>query len=185
MGQENNNNKDTAINPRFGPDKSKMTAREKVPVLGMSLALALILSYVESLIPFYFGVPGMKLGLCNCLVLILIYRLGAWDALILNIGRILLSGFLFGNAFSIIYSLAGGLLSWIVMAGLKKTGWFSMPAISIAGGFSHNIGQLVVAAVVVENYNIFFYAPALMLAGIVTGTLTGMIAAGVHRRLPG
>ncbi len=156
----------------------------KVPFLGMCLALALILSYVESLIPFYFGVPGMKLGLCNCLVLIMICRQGAKDALLLNVGRILLSGFMFGNAFSIIYSLAGGLLSWGLMTVLKKTDRFSIPAISVAGGFTHNIGQLIVAAVVVENYNIFFYAPALMLAGILTGGLTGLIASEILKRLP-
>ncbi len=153
-------------------------------MLGVCMALALILSYIESLIPFYFGVPGMKLGLCNCLVVILIYRIGTKEALVLNIGRILLSGFLFGNAFSIIYSLSGGILSWLCMTLLKKTKRFSVYAVSIAGGFSHNIGQLIVAAVVVENYNIFFYAPALMIAGVVTGALIGILSAEIIKRLP-
>ena len=161
-----------------------MQQKKLVPMLGSFLALALILSYIESLIPFYFGVPGMKLGLCNCLVLVLLYRLSAKEALLLNVGRILLSGFLFGNAFSIIYSLAGGVLSWAVMVLLKKVNRFSLTPISIAGGFSHNIGQLFVAAVVVENYNIFFYAPVLMLAGIITGAVIGVIAKEVLRRLP-
>ncbi len=156
----------------------------RVPFLGLCLALALVLSYVESLIPINFGVPGMKLGLANCLVLTLLWTFGEKDALLLNVARILLCGFMFGNAFSILYSLAGGVLSWACMAVLRRTGRFSLPATSVAGGFSHNIGQLCVAAIVVENLNILFYTPVLMLAGIATGALTGIIATGVLRRLP-
>ena len=105
--------------------------KKKVAILGVFLALALICSYVESLIPFYFGVPGMKLGLTNVVVLLLLYFFGAKEALLVSMMRILLSGFMFSNAFSILYSLAGGILSWAVMLLLKKTGRFHMVSISI------------------------------------------------------
>ena len=108
--------------------------RKKVALLGVFLALALICSYIESLIPFYFGVPGMKLGLTNIVVVLLLYFYGTKEALAVSFMRILLAGFMFGNAFSILYSLAGGLLSLFVMALLKKTGWFHMIAVSICGG---------------------------------------------------
>ena len=83
--------------------------RKKVALLGVFLALALICSYIESLIPFYFGVPGMKLGLTNIVVVLLLYFYGTKEALAVSFMRILLAGFMFGNAFSILYSLAGGL----------------------------------------------------------------------------
>ena len=131
--------------------------KKKVAILGVFLALALICSYIESLIPFYFGVPGMKLGLTNVVVLLLLYFFGAKEALLVSMMRILLSGFMFSNAFSILYSLAGGILSWAVMLLLKKTGRFHMVSISICGGITHNLGQILVAMVVVKNYYIFGY----------------------------
>lgn len=94
--------------------------RNKVAYLGVFLALALICSYVESLIPFYFGIPGVKLGLTNLVVVLMLYCVGTKEALLISVLRIVLSGFLFGNMFSILYSLAGGLLSFIVMVLLKK-----------------------------------------------------------------
>lgn len=155
----------------------------KTAVFGVLLALALILSFIESLVPFYFGVPGMKLGLCNVLVVFMLYRYGQRDALVLNVARILLAGFLFGNGFSILYSLAGGILSWACMCFAKKIKWFSIMGVSVVGGFTHNIGQLIVAALVVENYHIFFYAPMLMVCGVVTGALIGIVAGEVMRRV--
>ena len=96
----------------------------KIAYLGVFLALALILSYVESLIPFYFGIPGVKLGLTNLIVVVMLYCTGTKEAFGVSVARILLAGFLFGNLFSILYSLAGGVLSFIVMCLLKKTGRF-------------------------------------------------------------
>lgn len=157
--------------------------RGKVAYLGVFLALALICSYVESLIPFYFGIPGVKLGLTNIVVVLLLYLVGAREALLISIARVFLAGFLFGNMFSIIYSLAGALLSFAVMALLKKAGKFGVLPISISGGIFHNVGQLVVAALVVENYNIFYYMPVLLVAGIVTGALIGIAAQEIILRL--
>ena len=123
----------------------------KIAYLGVFLALALILSYVESLIPFYFGIPGVKLGLTNLIVVVMLYCTGTKEAFGVSVARILLAGFLFGNLFSILYSLAGGVLSFIVMCLLKKTGRFHVISVSVTGGISHNIGQLIAAAFVVET----------------------------------
>lgn len=150
--------------------------RNKVAYLGVFLALALICSYVESLIPFYFGIPGVKLGLTNIVVVLMLYCVGTREALTISVLRIVLAGFMFGNMFSILYSLAGGLLSFLVMYLLKRTKKFGVLPISISGGMFHNVGQLVVAAIVVENYHIFYYMPILIVAGIVTGLLIGIVA---------
>lgn len=146
------------------------------------MALALILSYVESLIPFYFGIPGVKLGLTNLVVVVMLYCTGTKEAFGISMMRIVLAGFLFGNMFSILYSLAGGTLSFLVMYLLKKTGKLNVVSVSVAGGISHNIGQLVVAAFVVETYNIFYYMPVLMIAGILTGFLIGILGQEFIRR---
>ncbi|MBP3488015.1 MAG: Gx transporter family protein [Roseburia sp.] len=150
--------------------------RNKVAYLGVFLALALICSYVESLIPFYFGIPGVKLGLTNIVVVLMLYCVGTKEALAISVLRIVLAGFLFGNMFSILYSLAGGLLSFLIMVLLKRTGKLGVLPISVSGGVFHNVGQLVVAAAVVENYNIFYYMPVLLVAGIITGFLIGVAA---------
>lgn len=155
---------------------SLIPLRNKVAYLGVFLALALICSYVESLIPFYFGVPGVKLGLTNVVVVLMLYCVGTKEALIISVLRIVLAGFLFGSFFSILYSMAGGILSFFIMFLLKKTGKFGVLPISISGGIFHNVGQLTVAAMVVENYNIFYYLPVLLIAGIVTGLLIGVAA---------
>ena len=97
--------------------------------------------------------------------------------------RVLLAGFIFGNYFSIIYSLAGGLLSLTVMALLKKWGGFSLQGISIAGGVFHNIGQLIVAAVVVETFSVTYYFPVLLVAGLLTGLVIGIVAEMMLKRL--
>ena len=148
----------------------------KIADLGVFLALALILSYVESLIPFYFGIPGVKLGLTNLIVVVMLYCTGTKEAFGVSVARILLAGFLFGNLFSILYSLAGGVLSFIVMCLLKKTGRFHVISVSVTGGISHNLGQLIAAAFVVETYDIFYYMPFLLIAGVATGFVIGMLA---------
>lgn len=150
--------------------------KNKAAYLGLFLSLALICSYVESLIPFYFGVPGVKLGLTNIVVVMALYCIGAREAFLISALRILLSGFLFGNLFSILYSLAGGFLSFLVMYLLKRTKRFKVISVSTAGGVSHNIGQLTVAALVVENYHIFYYGTVLLIAGIATGLIIGIVS---------
>ncbi len=157
--------------------------KNKVAYMGVFLALALILSYVESLIPFYFGIPGVKLGLANLIVVIMLYAVGVKEAFAISMLRILLSGFLFGNLFSILYSFAGGILSFFVMWLVKRTGKFHVMSVSICGGITHNIGQILVASVIVETYSIFYYIPVLLIAGLITGMLIGVIAGEVSDRL--
>lgn len=147
--------------------------------LGFFLALALILAYVESLIPFSFGIPGIKLGLPNLVVVLLLYgadKSNVRDALTVNILRIVLSGFLFSNLYTILYSLAGAAFSFIAMLIGRRMRCFSVVGVSVLGGVFHNIGQIVVAAFVVETVYVGYYAPALIAMGTVTGAVLGVTA---------
>ena len=146
--------------------------------------LALLFSYLETLFPIPLPVPGIKLGLANLVVLLVLYRFGWKDALAVNVVRILLSGLLFGTLFSALYSLCGGLLSFLVMALLKKSGRFSMIGTSIGGGAAHNLGQIAVAAAVVQSGGLFSFLPVLLISGAVTGILTGIAAYLLDRHLP-
>ena len=148
-------------------------------------ALALIFSYVEVLLPLSAALPGIKLGLANIVILVALYTLGTGPALAVNVLRIFLSGLLFGNLFAIAYGLAGGLFSFLVMALLKKTGRFSITGVSMAGGVAHNAGQLVIAALLVENAGVFLYLPVLLIAGMVSGILMGIVAYLIVKRLSG
>ena len=157
----------------------------KVAIFGVFTALALIFSYVELLIPINFGIPGAKLGLANLMTVLVLYKMGIKEALALSVTRIILSGFMFGNLFGILYSLAGGLLSFLVMVLLKKSDRFSVAGVSIGGGTAHNIGQLLVAMVVVQTYQVGYYLPDLLVAGEVTGLLIGLVAKEVLKRIQG
>lgn len=157
--------------------------KSKVAYFGVFTALALIFSYVETLIPIQFGIPGVKLGLANLIIVIALYRVKLSEVYLLSIVRVLLAGFIFGNYFSIIYSLAGGILSLTVMALLRKKGGFSVIGVSIAGGVFHNIGQLIVASVIVETFGVMYYVPVLLIAGLVTGLLIGIASDGMLKRL--
>lgn len=157
--------------------------KNKVAMFGVFTALALIFSYVEAMIPINFGIPGVKLGLANLIVVIVLYK-GDWkDALFIAVARIVLSGFIFGNLFSILYSLAGGLLSLLVMILLKRTNAFSIAGVSIGGGAAHNVGQLLVAMFVVQTYQVGYYLPVLLIAGVLTGAMIGIVALEVVKRL--
>ena len=155
----------------------------KTAFMGLFLALAMICSYIETLIPFSVGIPGIKPGLANIVVVLMLYSVGTKEALLVSLLRIVLVGILFGNAFSILYSLSGGILSLLVMFLMKKTDKFSCVSVSITGGISYNIGQIIVAAWIVNSYNVFFYVPVLLFAGLVTGLLIGVIAKEVIVRL--
>ena len=155
----------------------------RVAVFGVFTALALIFSYIELLIPVNFGIPGAKLGLANLVTVIVLYKTDWREALLLSVVRVVLAGFLFGNLFGILYSLAGGLLSVTVMAALKKTGTFSVIGVSMAGGVSHNIGQLIMAMLVVETYRVGYYLPVLLIAGMVTGAVIGIVCREVLKRV--
>ena len=157
--------------------------KSRVAYFGVFTALALIFSYVETLIPINFGIPGIKLGLANLIIIIALYKMKIGEAYALSIVRVILAGFMFGNLFSIIYSLAGGLLSLTVMMLLKKTDKFSVFGISMAGGVFHNVGQLIVAIIVMENLNIAYYMPVLLISGLITGFVIGLVASEMLKRL--
>lgn len=155
----------------------------KTAYLGLFAALAIIFGYVETLIPVFVGIPGMKLGLANLSVLFILDRYSWKEAAFVSVVRIIVIGFLFGNLFSIIYSLAGGALSLAVMTLLKKKTDFSLYGISVAGGISHNIGQLIIAMLIVENTTLIYYAPVLLISGVATGLLIGLLTTEVARRV--
>ncbi|MCI7113894.1 MAG: Gx transporter family protein [Lachnobacterium sp.] len=161
----------------------KKITTKKTAQLGVYIALAMILSYVESLIPFSFGVPGIKLGLTNVVTVIMMYTYGIPGALGVAVLRAVLSGFMFGNAFSIIYSVAGCVLSFIFMYILKKTNHFAIISVSAAGGVMHNVGQLIVAANVVKTYSVIYYAPVLIIAGVFTGIIIGIVSDEIVKRI--
>lgn len=166
----------------------KNSVARRVATYGMLIALAFIFSFVETLIPIPIPVPvpGIKLGLANIVVLVALYSLGIKEAFVISCVRIILMGFTFGNMFSILYSLSGGILSWIIMSIMKKTKAFSVIGVSIAGGITHNLGQIIVAAIVFETAGMVTYIPVLLVAGTITGLLTGMLGVSllkIHAKL--
>ena len=151
--------------------------RKNVAWYGVLIALAFIFSYVETLIPFeMIGIPGVKLGLANLVVVVAMYTMRTRDAFIISLIRILLVGFTFGNPYSAIYGLCGGVLSFAAMALVKKIGAFGTFGVSMVGGIFHNAGQLLVAMVVVDNPNIAYYMPVLGISGAITGAVIGIVA---------
>jgi heptaprenyl diphosphate synthase len=150
----------------------------------MMAVLALIFSYIEAIIPFNFGIPGVKLGIANLVILTALYVLGFHYAMTINILRILIAGLLFNGFFGAVYSLAGGVLSLLVMFLLKKTGLFSTIGISMAGGVAHNFGQLAVAAFIVSTARIFLYFPVLLFSGMAAGIVVGIGAYILIGRIP-
>jgi heptaprenyl diphosphate synthase len=147
-------------------------------------ALALIFSYIEVLIPFNPGIPGIKLGIANLVIIVALYYLGPKYALTVNLVRILIAGLLFNGMFGALYSLSGGLLSWLVMVLLQKTRLFSVTGVSMAGGVAHNLGQLLTAAFIVSNIKVFIYFPVLIFSGMICGTLIGILSYFILKKLP-
>lgn len=148
---------------------------KKIAYCGLLTTVALLLSYVERMLAIPMIVPGMKLGLANVAVLIALYILDNKTAFSISILRILISALLFTGFASFLYSASGALLSFTVMAFCKKTNIFSMIAVSILGGISHNIGQIIIACIIVENIGLFYYMPFLIILGIATGFITGIL----------
>lgn len=156
---------------------------KKIALYGLFIALAFIFSYIESLIPIPFPVPGIKLGLANLVVVVAMYGIGMKESFVLSMVRILLVGFTFRDPSTLLFSFAGGIFSWLMMAVFKKLRLFSMVGVSIIGGIAHNIGQIIVAVIYVSNTGIIYYLPFLMISGLVSGTLIGILATLVLKRL--
>ncbi len=155
---------------------------QKLTTLGLSVALALILSYVESLLPPLMAVPGVKVGLPNVVILFLLYRYGWKEAAAVSLIRLALAAALFTGFAAFFYGLSGAALSLLGAALLKRTGRFSPLGVSVAGGVLHNLGQIALAALVLESGFVFAYFPVLLLSGTLAGALVGSLAAILIRR---
>ena len=156
---------------------------KKVAVLGLCVALAMIMSYIESLFPLNLAVPGIKMGLANIVIIFLLYRVGFSSACIVSLIRVFLVSMLFGNVMMMAYSIAGAVLSLAVMVVLKKCGKFSVVGVSIAGGVAHNAGQIIMAVILLGAKQIAYYLPVLAVTGTVTGVLIGIAASVVIKRV--
>ena len=155
----------------------------KVARMGLLLALSMILSYVETLIPAFVAVPGVKIGLANIVIVFALYTLGDMEAISLSLIRVLLSSLLFGSVLSLLYSFSGALLSLVGMVLMKKVKIFSTTVVSVTGGVLHNVGQILVACLVLETDVLLYYLPVLILSGTITGAVIGIIASLVIKRL--
>ena len=166
-----------------GAEASSSKTR-RVALIGVMLVLALAASYAERVAPSPIpAVPGIKLGLANAVILIVLYLTNVRTALLLNVMRVVLSGLLFSGVWGAAYGLSGALLSFAVMATLQGTRRFGVVGVSIAGGVAHNVGQLLLAAWLVKTPGLAAYLPMLILSGMVAGTLVGVVAGTCVRRL--
>lgn len=150
---------------------------------GMLVAVAFVLSYVETLLPINFGIPGIKIGLSNIVVVLCLYESSTKETFGIAMVRIFLTGLTFGNFYSLFYSFAGGILSFSVMYLLKKTKKFSLGGVSVAGGVSHNVGQIIVAMIVLKTSQLIYYLPFLLLSGVIAGVAIGLVASLMVKRL--
>ena len=156
---------------------------KNVATLGLCVALAMIMSYIESLFPLNFAVPGIKMGLANIVIIFLLYRMGFGTACAVSLIRVFLVSLLFGNVMMMAYSIAGAVLSLGLMFLLKKSGKFSVVGVSIAGGVAHNAGQIIMAIILLGAKQIAYYLPVLAVTGTVTGVLIGIAASIVIKRV--
>ena len=160
-----------------------MKKTKKIAVFALCVALAFVLSFLETLIPINIGVPGVKIGLANMVVLAALYMLDKRAAFAISMIRILISGLLFSGAFSLLYSFTGGILSFLVMLLAMKSEKLSILGVSVLGGAVHNIGQIIVAAIVMQTPRIVYYLPVLLISGALAGIVVGIISKIVVVRL--
>lgn len=151
--------------------------------MAMLLALAVIMGYLEALIPVAPAIPGIKLGLANFVIVLVMYLFSIREAALISVLRIILVGFLLSNMSMILYSLAGAALSLTVMALVKRNRHFSLYGVSMAGGIMHNVGQLLVAGALMGFQAILWYVPFLLAAGLLAGLLIGFLVSISYRRL--
>lgn len=161
----------------------KKSPAQKAALYGVMIALAMILSYIEVLIPLPVGIPGVKPGLANLVVFFALYAMTPGEAFLISMVRIVLVSITFGNGSAFLYSMAGGICSFLVMYFCKKKEILLPTGVSIAGGIAHNIGQLLMAAAILENGAVFTYLPVLLAAGGITGGIIGLIGGMVRQRI--
>ncbi|MBQ8315740.1 MAG: Gx transporter family protein [Lachnospiraceae bacterium] len=158
---------------------------KKLAVLGLCTAVALILAYVESMLPpLFHAVPGIKIGLPNIIIVFVLYRFGLREAAAVSLIRMLAVSFLFGNMMALVYSLAGAFLSMAVMAVFKKLNFLSVVGVSVAGGVFHNVGQILTAMLLLGTAELGYYLIVLAITGTVSGIFVGLCGAIIVKRIP-
>ena len=155
---------------------------DKIAKMGLLICLGMIFSYVETLVVLVPGVPGIKIGLSNALVILLLYTYGMGYCILYQLCRIVLTSLLFGNVFGCLFSLAGAGCSLLIMYICKKIRFIDVSANSMIGGIAHNMAQLAVAAVLIHHASVWYYFPVLLLAGALSGYAVGMIGTIILRR---
>lgn len=164
-------------------DKDRWSTR-KIAYMGMFIAVAMVFSYVESLIPVNIAVPGVKLGLANLVTIVVMFKMDVRSAWVISLIRVVLSALLFGNLSIMVYSLAGAVLSLLVMTLCMKLKIFGLLGTSILGAVSHNAGQIIMAAILMKSGNIVLYIPVLCISGTIAGICIGLAGAVLVRNLP-
>lgn len=154
----------------------------RIATVSVFTALALIFSYIEAILPFNLGIPGVKLGIANIVVVTALYKLGIKEAAGISLIRVFLIGILFGNLVSLIYSLSGAFLSLIGMIILRRLR-LSVIGVSAIGGTLHNIGQLITASIILQSSALIYYFPVLLIAGLITGILIGLVSMPIINRV--
>lgn len=160
----------------------KLNTRQLV-TLSALIAVAMILSYVESMIPAFVAVPGVKIGLSNIATVFALYALGWPYAICVTIVRVFLSALLFGNFVSLIYSLSGAALALASMILLKRLDKFSSIGVSVVGGVCHNVGQILAACIVMETAAIAVYIIPLLISGTIAGVVIGLVSGNLVERV--
>ena len=157
---------------------------KKIAVLGVLTAVALVLSYLEAILPpIYAAVPGVKVGLPNVVVILILYRFGVKEAAMVSFMRVFIVALLFGNAMTLAYSIAGAVLSLILLMIFKKLDWFSAVGVSIIGGIAHNVGQIIVAILLLNSTLIAYYMIILTITGTLAGVAVGLAGSLLIKRL--
>lgn len=156
---------------------------KKIALCGVLTALAMIFSYIESVIPIPIPVPGIKLGVANIAVITILYVLGVKEAIVINLLRIVLTSLLFGNVNSFLFSISGAALSLAIMIIMKKLDFFSCIGVSVCGGVMHNIGQIIAAVFIMGSEAIVFYLPVLIVSGVFTGVVIGVVSGIVAKHV--
>ena len=160
-------------------------ATKKLAVLGLCTAVALVLAYVEALLPPIFtAVPGIKIGLPNIIIVFVLYRFGLREAAAVSLIRMVAVSFMFGNMMALVYSLAGAFLSMAVMAVFKKLNFLSVVGVSVAGGVFHNVGQILTAMLLLGTAELGYYLIVLAITGTVSGIFVGLCGAIIVKRIP-
>ena len=163
----------------------KKNDTKRLTTLSLLIAVAMILSYIEAQIPLSVSVPGVKIGLSNIATVFALYTLGAPAAVVVSVVRVILSSLLFGNFAMMIYSLSGAALALVFMILTKRSRVFSVIGVSVTGGVMHNAGQVIAAAVMMENAGIAAYVIPLIISGTLAGIVVGVISALLVGRLEG